>query len=103
MELKGSLLKTVKRKSVAKLDTEIEVNVDMGYTANPLRQASENKDDTSNEETQTRSVYALEMENTDLKTTNIELETENTVLEHGNAVLQRRITELETKEVEDDI
>merc|ERR1711871_960395 len=76
--LKGSLMRSVKNKSVAKLETEVELHDIYDYTENPLRSVSDSKDATSNNDAGSR-VYELDMENAYLKTEITDLKSENTI------------------------
>merc|ERR1711871_1466180 len=80
--LKGSLMRSVKGKDTESSNKEIEMNMDMVYTDNPLRDMSDSNDATSNINAGSR-VYELEMENTDLKT--------------ENTMLHQKIKELKSK------
>ena len=74
--LKDNLLKSVKRKSIVNLTKEIELSNDIDYTDNPLH----NADQVSNKTTQESddvSVEVLKEENKGLKQENGELKEEN--------------------------
>ena len=108
--LKGSLMRSVKGKDTESSNKEIEMNMDMVYTDNPLQSMSDIKDATSNNDADKR-VYELEMENadqkaviTDLKTENADQKavitdskTENTDLKTENTILQENIKKLESQ------
>ena len=95
--LKGSLMGSVKGKDTESSNKEIEMNMDMVYTDNPILQnMSDSKDATSNSDADKR-VYELERENTDLKTENSDQKTEITDLKTKNAILQEEIKELKSK------
>merc|ERR1711871_647609 len=76
--LKGSLIRSVKGKDTESGNREIEMNMDMVYTDNPLQGISYSKDATSNNDAGSR-VYELEMENAYLKTEITDLKSENTI------------------------
>ena len=94
--LKGSLMRSVKGKDTENSNKEIEMNMDMVYTDNPLQNISSNKDATSNSDADKR-VYELKMENTDLKTEITGQKSEITDLKTKVTNLKEVIKELKRK------
>ena len=95
--LKDSLLKSVERKSILNLTKEIEMRNDIDYTDNPLHNAdqvsnktTQERDDVSVEGLKTR-VEVLENENEGLKEENGELKEKNGGLKEENREKKRQI------------